>query len=51
VKLEYQIPPYAMAEKLWNQGFITPLQFFRIAAWKSAQVIALDIVVDTLGRQ
>lgn len=35
-----QRPPDEMRESIWDQGWITPWQLFRIVAWKSAKGLA-----------
>ena len=36
----YQTEPIQLRDIIWRQGFITPLQMMRIAAWKSARGLA-----------
>jgi hypothetical protein len=39
-KPAYQHEPNELRDQIWNSGVITPLQLFRIVAWKSAKGLA-----------
>ena len=39
-KPAYQREPEELRDKIWDSGLITPLQLFRIVAWKSAKGLA-----------
>jgi hypothetical protein len=37
VKVRYQDRPDYVAEQAWSRGYLKPLEFFRVAAWKTGQ--------------
>jgi len=39
-KPAYQREPEELRDQIWDAGVITPLQLFRIVAWKSAKGLA-----------
>lgn len=37
---DYQVRPNHVADSAWRLGYMTPLELFRVAAWKSAKNLA-----------